>query len=107
MGLLAQWLMTAFASLLGFFAQWVTKKTALGLTMITVIAGLTSALYLLLKGLVAGLAATIVNKWVLIGMSIIWPSNAEACISAMFACDVAVWLYREHVANIKAMAYIT
>ena len=98
---------TAFGGLVAFFGQWLTKKTALGLTMITTITALTLALYIALKLLVASLLAVIVNKWVLIGMSVIWPPNADACIAAMFACDIAVFLYRTHVENIKAIAYIT
>lgn len=104
---LAGFLGPVFASLLGFFAQWVTKKTALGLAVITVIATLTLTLYTVLKVLVASLAAHIINKWVLMGMSVLWPSNADACIAAMFACDAAIYLYRNHIENIKAMSYIT
>jgi len=107
MGKFSAWLGTAFGSLIGFFAQWVTKKTALGLAVITMIAGLTLTLYLTLKVMVASLAVYIVNKWILMGMSVIWPSNAEACIAAMLSCDVAIYLYRNHVENIKAMSYIT
>lgn len=100
-------LASAFGGLVSFFAQWVTKKTALGVTMITTIAALTLALYLTLKLLVASLLAVIVNKWVLIGMAVVWPPNADACVAAMFACDIAVFLYRTHIENIKAIAYIT
>jgi hypothetical protein len=107
MGNLAKFLVGAFGGIVAFFAQYVTKKTALGLTMISVIAGLTLTLYTGLSLMVASLAVQIVNPYILMGMSVLWPPNAEACISAMFATDLAVWLYRTHVGNIKAMAYIT
>ena len=104
---LAQFLVSAFGSLIAFFAQWVTKKTALGLAVVAIFTTLTAALFLAIKGLVLGLAATITHKWILIGMSALWPPNAEACIAAIIAGEAAIFLYRTHIENIKAISYIT
>lgn len=101
MGALASWLMGAFGSIFAFFATYVTRKTALSLAVITIVAGMSLALYTGMKLLVGGLVSLIVNEWILIGMSVIWPSNAEACISAMFSADAAIWLYRNRMYNIK------
>jgi hypothetical protein len=90
----------SFGGLVGFFVQWFTKKTALALSAIAAMVSITVVLYLSLKLLVIGIAASISNKWVLMGMTILWPSNADLCISVWFTAEIAIYLYYSQVRNI-------
>lgn len=94
MGFLAQFLTALFSNLLVWLSSRVTKRVGMAIFTITVITSLSLALYLLIKGLVAGLVMYITNEWILMGMGILWPSNAEACISAIFTAELAVYIFR-------------
>ena len=91
---LAQFLTALFSNLLVWLSSRVTKRVGMAIFTITVITSLSLALYLLIKGLVAGLVMYITNEWILMGMGILWPSNAEACISAIFTAELAVYIFR-------------
>ncbi len=94
MGLIAQFLTALFSNLLVWFSSRVTKQVGMTIFAITVITSLSLALYLSIKGLVAGLVMYITNEWILMGMGLLWPSNAEACITAIFTAELAVYIYR-------------
>lgn len=94
MGLVAQFLTALFSNLLVYLSSRVTKRVGMAIFTITVITSLSLALYLLIKGLVAGIVMYITNEWILMGMGILWPSNAEACISAIFTAELAVYIFR-------------
>lgn len=94
MSLIAQFLTALFSNLLVWFSSRVTKQVGMIIFAITVITSLSLALYLSIKGLVAGLVMYITNEWILMGMGILWPSNAEACITAIFTAELAVYIYR-------------
>lgn len=94
MPFLAQFLTALFSNLLVWLSSRVTKRVGMAIFTITVITSLSLALYLLIKGLVAGLVMYITNEWILMGMGILWPSNAEACISAIFTAELAVYIFR-------------
>ncbi|MDC7712199.1 DUF5455 family protein [Vogesella indigofera] len=94
MSLIAQFLTALFSNLLIWFSSRVTKQVGMTIFAITVITTLSLALYLSIKGLVAGLVMYITNEWILMGMGILWPSNAEACITAIFTAELAVYIYR-------------
>lgn len=94
MQFLAQFLTSLFSNLLVWLSSRVTKQVGMTIFAITVITSLSLALYLTIKGLVAGLVMYITNEWILMGMGILWPSNAEACISAIFTAELAVYIFR-------------
>lgn len=94
MGLIAQFLTALFGNLLIWFSSRVTKQVGMTVLAITVITSLSLALYLTIKSLVAGLVMYITNEWILMGMGILWPSNAEACITAIFTAELAVYIFR-------------
>ncbi|MDC7718651.1 DUF5455 family protein [Vogesella sp. DC21W] len=94
MPFLAQFLISALSSLLGYFGSRLAKTVAMTLFTVGLISGFALVLYTLLKGLAAGLVYTITNEWVLMGMGILWPSNAEACITAILTAEMAVYVFR-------------
>ena len=91
---LAQFLLSALSSLLGYFGSRLAKTVAMTLFTVGLISGFALVLYTLLKGLAAGLVYTITNEWVLMGMGILWPSNAEACITAILTAEMALYVFR-------------
>lgn len=94
MPFLAQFLISALSSLLGYFGSRLAKTVAMTLFTVGLISGFALGLYTLLKGLAAGIVYTITNEWVLMGMGILWPSNAEACITAILTAEMAVYVFR-------------
>lgn len=108
MPILAGLLVALFDKLLAYFAQYFTKKVALGLSAVAIFAGLTTALMVTLKALITGAMAFLpsypgmeVAAWVAV------PGNLVPALSACIATDSAVALYRWNVENLKILAYIT
>jgi hypothetical protein len=93
MPILAALLVTLFTGLAGFLAQYVTKKMAIGLALVAVLATITVALLLAMRALIAGIAPTIGSGNISIGLSIAIPSNASACITAVIACWTMCTIY--------------
>lgn len=108
MPLLAGWMTTLFASLSGFFGQWLSKKLAFAAAAVGVFSGLTVALYAGLSAALTGLSATFPDwpgmQW---AMYMAVPENLPAVVAAVIAGDAALALYRWNVENLKIMAYIT
>lgn len=104
MGALANFLVSVFGSLFGFLATYFGKKAAIGAAVGTTLLAATTAFYLAIKALVVGLMSQITNQWFLMAFYAIWPSNAELCLSACIAADLAVLLYRYQLMTIRAVA---
>lgn len=99
---------TLFGSLAGFFATWVTKKTALGLAAVTVFATLTVALMAVLTTAIsAALTVSALPQWVLFGFAYFMPSNLPACVSAVISAQVAASIYRWNVENLRLVSAAT
>lgn len=94
MPFLASFLMSAFNALLVYLSQRFTKKIGMALFSIGVISSLAIAFYTLIKGLVVGITYSITNEWILMGMGILWPPNAEPCITAILTADIAAYVFR-------------
>lgn len=94
MPFLASFLVSIFGSLLSYLTSRFAKSIAITIATVAIITGLASGLYYLLRSLTSGIAASVTNEWVLIGMGIVWPHNAEACVAAIAAAELAVYIYR-------------
>lgn len=94
MQFLAPFLMGFFNAIIVWLSNRVTKTIGITLFVLTVLGSLSLAFYLMLKALVSPLAYAITNQYILMGMSIIWPSNAEICISACITADLAAYIFR-------------
>lgn len=94
MQFLAQFLLQAVNALLTYLASRFTKKIGMAIFTITVVVTLSLSLFLLLKSLVFGLEYFITDKYVLMVMTALWPSNAEACVTAILTADLAVYIFR-------------
>lgn len=90
---LAQWLLGAFTTVAAFFAKFVTRRFAIALSGTTVMIAMTAAVFAAIHALVAGLAISITNQHVLMGMSALMPDNLEICISVYFSARMTLWAY--------------
>lgn len=105
MGVLLQGL---FASIAGFFAQWVTKKTAFGLAAVGVFGALTVALLALIAAAItAALAGIGLPTWVAWGFWFFMPSGLPAAAAAVISAQVSVGVYRWNMENLRLLAYVT
>lgn len=97
MPLLGGLLSTLLTGLVAWFAQWFTRKVAFGLATVTVMSGLTLALYVLMRGTLAGLSAGMTGAPAMFmqGLQMVIPPVAPACISTYVsiwtACTVYTW----------------
>lgn len=101
---LAGFLIQIFGGVLGFLASYFTKKVAIGVSVAAVLLTVTTAFYLALKALIAGVMLGVSNPWFLMAFYAIWPSNAETCITAIFSAEILSFLYRHQLMTIKAVA---
>lgn len=105
---LASLLATLFGGLASFFAQWLTKKTALATAAVATFTALTVALYSALSAIIGGVMTSFPAGGSVVA-SIIWmavPDNAPACISAAVATDTAIALYCWNAQNLKLVATV-
>lgn len=90
-----------FQDIFAFFAARFARQTAITLTASTLLFTLTSAFYVAITGLLAGLAAAIPNSVVLMYFYVLWPSNATTCFSVIFAAEIGAYLYRYKVGIVR------
>jgi hypothetical protein len=104
--LVGQLLVNLFVGLAAFFAKWVTRKVAAVAAGIAVMATITAALFGVISGLIAGIVVSMpAHAAIQTGIWILIPDNAALCLSAMFATDVAVGVYRLNVLNVQFAVY--
>ncbi len=97
-----------FGSLAGFFATWMTKKTALGVAAVAVFGTLTVGLMAVITAAInIVLAVAPMPDMVIFGFWYFMPSTLPACVSAIVAADIAAAIYAWNVENLKLIAYIT
>lgn len=106
MPLLGALLTSLFVGLAEFFAKWVTRKVAAAAAGIAVFAALSTAVYLLLAGLVATIVVSLPGSAAIAtGIWIALPDNAGACVSAALTADAAIAVYRMNVTNVMFAVY--
>lgn len=99
-----QILVALFGSLIGFFAQWMTKKAALGTAAVASMLVLTLGFWAAIK---AAATAVLVAVPALCELSWLIPGNATACLSAVIGARIVRAIYDWHIENIKVLSYIT
>lgn len=97
-------LTSVFGALFSFFASYIGKKVAVGAAVAATLLTVTTAFYVAIKLLVVGVTSAVTNQWLLMGFYAVWPSNAETCITAMFAAEVAGFLYRHQLLTIRVVS---
>ncbi|GAB3258136.1 DUF5455 family protein [Chitinimonas naiadis] len=104
MPFLALFLEGVFGALVAAFANWLGKRAAVFVAAMTVFLAALAALWVAIRGLIAGLMVVIPNSglthWLLVGLNLVLPANWEVCCSAMVAADLAVYLYRWNMAHV-------
>ncbi|HZX31566.1 MAG TPA: DUF5455 family protein [Rhodocyclaceae bacterium] len=107
MQLLSAFLTAAFSKLFEFFATYVGKKVAIGGAVVATSLVLLTAFWVVIRALVAGLIHQVSNPQMLMAFYALWPSNAEACLSAYWTAQLMAFVYREHRENLRAMATVS
>jgi hypothetical protein len=108
MPLLAGLLLNLFSGIVGFFAQYLTKKVALGAAAVAVIAGLTISMVAAAKLLVIGVLVTVPQSAALVqGFNMVMPSNFIVCLAAIASAHTGIALYKWNMENVKILSYIT
>lgn len=90
----AAFLKAAFVAVFAIFTKYLGYQLAKVAILISVFLAMVVALLGAFKLLVAGVASQITNEYLLMVFWVIWPDNADLCISACLGADVAVWVYR-------------
>ena len=97
---LATFLATLVGNFIAFFAKWFTTRTATQLGIIAAIATLTVGMIALIKTLI--LSITLVAPPLFTqAMSLVVPSNAPACISALVSAHTTKWVWQWQVRFIE------
>lgn len=107
MNWLAAFLIAGFGKFFDYLLAFVGKKIAAGAAVLATSLALLTAFYIALKLLVVGLTYQISNQYMLQAFYVLWPSNAELCLSAYWTAQVTAFVYREHRENLKAISHIT
>ena len=85
-----------FVGIVEFFAKFVTKRVAITLVAIGVLAAITATFYAAINAAIAGVTVVTPSS-VQIGASWIMPTNANECLAAIIAGHVARWFYYQQV----------
>jgi hypothetical protein len=97
-----------FTGLAEFFAKYLTKKLSLIAAAMATFLALTIGFWSAVTAALVGLSYSFPGgSAVAIGVWLMIPDNAPACVSACLAVDTAVGLYRWNIANLKFASYVT
>jgi len=103
MPFLAAFFFNAFSALFGFLATYLTKRLALGAAAVAMVLAVTVAFYATIRSLVQGVMGLVTNEYLLMGIYACIPSNFETCLTAILLADIAAFLYRYQLANIRML----
>jgi uncharacterized membrane protein YeaQ/YmgE (transglycosylase-associated protein family) len=106
MHLLAGFFISVCSGIFAFLAKFFAHKLAITGALIATVLAATSVCYGVMQAVVVGLVGSVDNEWFLMAFYLCWPDNATTCLSAMFATDVAVFLYRHQVIIACAVAKV-
>ena len=92
-----------FASVVGFLATWLTKRIAVTLVVVTLVASLTGVIFVSIKALISGIAV-VVPPDVQTAFNMITPDNFWVCFSALFSAKLIrwVWAWKVHFVEMYA-----
>ena len=83
---------TLFSGTVAWFAQFITKKLAIVAAAITVMVGLTAALFVASTALVTSVYVTLPSS-ITAGISIVLPENIHACVGVLVTARILNWAY--------------
>lgn len=85
------------ASMVAYFMTWFTKRVAINLTIITLVFGLTLAIFASIKATMAGIS-TVAPDYFTTSLNMITPDNFWPCASAIFSAKIIrwVWVWKVH-----------
>ncbi|MGF1873622.1 DUF5455 family protein [Photobacterium indicum] len=92
-------------SVFGWFLTWFTKRTAMNLTIIALVSALALVNLLALKGILSGLSY-VLPPGISEGFAMVIPSNAPACLSAVFSARVIRWVWEWKAWAIAWMSHV-
>lgn len=108
MPIIAGFLVSIFSAITGFFAKWLSKKLAIGLSAVAVFASLTGVLWAVIGAALSTITIALPSdSFLLMGLWIAVPDSAQVIIAATVSADTAVALYRWNVQNLKLLTYVT
>ena len=90
---IAQFFLGIFTSLTTFFKAYIAGRFVVAAAFSTVLIGMTAALFVAIKGLLLGVALTVSNPYMLLGMKAVMPANLPLVISVYFAARITIWAY--------------
>ena len=85
-----------FATLVGFFAKFVTMRVAVMAAGVAIIITLTAGLFTALEGLMAGISYTIPAE-IAGGVALVSPSNLTACTTIIISAHLLKYVYSWNV----------
>ncbi|OBU37508.1 hypothetical protein CTM76_19195 [Photobacterium phosphoreum] len=91
-GTLLSALLSVFISIFGWFLKFVAKKTAFNYAVIALVIGIALVAFLAIETVAFGISLAIPPDYS-VALSLITPSNATACMSAIFACKTVRWFF--------------
>ena len=85
------------ASMVAYFMTWFTRRVAINLTIITLVFGLTAAIFATIKASMAGIS-TVAPDYFIHALNMITPDNFWPCASAIFSAKIIrwVWIWKVH-----------
>lgn len=81
-----------FASLVAWFASFMTKRLAITAAAVVSILAVTATFYAALEALLSGIVASAPPHFGQ-AVGLVWPSNASACLAAILSAYVLRWVY--------------
>ncbi|NMG49196.1 hypothetical protein GO613_13895 [Azoarcus communis] len=94
MQLVAMFFASVFGSIFAVLVRHFSHKAAMAVVITALVLTVTTVFYITVKMLVNGVTQLITNDYLLMAFWALWPDNADICISAIFASDVAAFVYR-------------
>ncbi len=105
MSLLAGLVLSLFGGLFGQIATIFGTRMAVAAAAVSAFSVLTLAFVAAMAALASGISAGFPGgPSVALGVWLFVPSNAPACLAAIFTCDAACALYRWKMTNVRTMA---
>lgn len=105
MSVLGAFLIGLSTDLINFFLRFFTKKVAIGLVAVSILAALTATFYAALEAVASGLSVVTPDA-IQVAASWIIPTNTSACIAAVGAARLARFAYdwQTYIVNLKLNA---
>jgi len=100
MPVLAAWLGNLFASVVAFFATFLTQRLAIIAAVILAAAALTTAFVGAMQALEVGISAA-VPSWITTAWGWFVPDNLDECGGAIFTAHVIRWVYSWNIRVIQ------